>query len=441
LPEPVEQEVKSGAPSPRDFDAVDYFRARPLYQDPYAYYEYLREHGPVWREPHRGVFMITGYAEAMAVYNDPATFSSCNTVAGPFTPFPVPLEGDDISPIIEEYRDQLPFSDQLPSFDPPVHTAQRGLLMRLITPKRLKENEEFMWRLADQQIGEFLAAGECEFVHEYASPFTLLVIADLLGVPEADRPQFREELQGHRGPDRPIGAGDDGMVMHKPLEFLYDRFTAYIEDRRREPRGDVMTGLATATFPDGTLPPVDDVMRIASNLFAAGQETTARLLGTMLRMVGEQPDLQQQLRDDRKLIPAFVEEALRLESPLQGQFRLARVATKVGEVPVPVGSSVFVMPGAANRDPREFDHPSELRLDRANGRQHVGFGFGIHTCAGAPLARAEARVSLERLFDRMSDIRISEVAHGPAGARRYHYTPIYLMRGLEELHLEFTPVT
>ncbi len=137
-----------------DFDAVDYFRAGPLYQDPYPYYEYLRSHGPVWREPHRNVVMVTGFEEAMSVYNDAATFSSCNTVAGPYTSFSVPLEGDDVSDIIEAHRDELPFSDQLPSFDPPKHTEHRGLLMRLITPKRLNENEEFMWRLADRQIDE-----------------------------------------------------------------------------------------------------------------------------------------------------------------------------------------------------------------------------------------------------------------------------------------------
>jgi cytochrome P450 family 150 subfamily A5 len=431
--------VNTSALGTPDYDAVDFFRARPLYQDPYPYHEYLRAHGPVWREPHHGVVMVTGYDEALEVYNSPEVFSSCNTVAGPFTPFPVPLEGNDISDTIEQYRDNLPFSDQLPSFDPPKHTAQRGLLMRLITPKRLKENEAFMWSLADLQIDEFASHGECEFVHDYASPFTLLVIADLLGVPDADRPQFRRELQGERH-ERQYGTDSDGVVAHKPLEFLYDRFTGYIEDRRRAPRDDVMTELATATFPDGSLPPVDDVMRIASNLFAAGQETTARMLGTALRMIAEQPHLQQQLRDDRALIPRFIEECVRMESPLQGQFRLARVPARIGEVEIPAGTSVFIMPGAANRDPRQFDHPLEFRLDRANGRQHVGFGFGIHTCAGAPLARAEGKVSLERLLHRLADIRISETAHGPADARRYEYTPIYLMRGLEQLHLEFTPI-
>jgi cytochrome P450 len=420
-----------------DFSGVDFFRARPLYQDPYPYYEYLRSHGPVWREPHRGVVMVTGYDEVVAVLNDTESFSNCNTVAGPFARFPVPLEGDDISGIIERYRDELPFSDQLPSFDPPKHTAHRALLLRLITPKRLRENEDFMWRLADRQLDEFLDRGECEFIGDYANPFTLLVIADLLGVPEADHETFRKELQGDAH-ERPHSSDKDGKVAHKPLEFLYDRFTAYIEDRRSAPRDDVMTLLATATFPDGTLPAVHDVMLIAANLFAAGQETTARMLGTALRYLGERPELQAQLRADRTLIPAFVDEIVRIESPIQGNFRLARRTTTVGGVDIPAGTTLMVLEGAANRDPRTFEDPAALKLDRVNGRHHVGFGFGTHACVGAPLARAEGRVSLERIFDRTVDIRISEPEHGPAGDRRYAYTPIYMLRGLEQLHLDFT---
>jgi cytochrome P450 len=294
-----------------------------------------------------------------------------------------------------------------------------------------------MWRLADRQIDAFIARGRCEFVSEYAKPFTLLVIADLLGVPEADRETVREELQGDQRPDRPRSAG---TMAHKPLEFLYDRFTAYIEARRREPRDDVMTGLATATFPDGSLPEVREVMLIAANLFTAGGETTARLLGSMMQLVGERRELQDLLRDDRSVIPSFIEETVRLQSPIQGEFRLSRVPTVVGGVELPAGTTVMVHNGAANRDPRQFEDPAEFRLDRVNGRQHLGFGFGIHTCAGAPLARAEARVSLERILDRMDGIKISEAEHGPSGDRRYTYTPIYMLRGLEDLHLEFRPM-
>ncbi|MFZ0666020.1 MAG: hypothetical protein WAM97_09705, partial [Acidimicrobiales bacterium] len=155
-----------------DFEAVDFFRDESLFPDPYPYYEYLRSRCPVEREPHHDVVMVTGYEEALEVYRDTATFSSCNSVSGPFPGFSVPLEGDDVGPLIERYRDQLPMSDQLPTLDPPKHTAHRHLLLRLITPKRLKENEDFMWRLADRVIDEFVGNGECEFVSEYASPFT-----------------------------------------------------------------------------------------------------------------------------------------------------------------------------------------------------------------------------------------------------------------------------
>jgi cytochrome P450 len=417
-----------------DFDAVDFFKARDLYQDPFPYYEYLRAHGSVWREPHRGVVMVTGYEEAVAVYNSPETYSNCNTVSGPFVPFPEPFEGEDINALIDEYRDMLPFSDQLPSFDPPKHTAHRGLLLRLITPKRLKENEAFMWALADRQLDEVVPRGECEFLGDYAKPFTLLVIADLLGVPDEDHAKFRERLQGEHRPTK------GNVTVHKPLEFLYEQFTTYIDDRRRNPRDDVMTELATATFPDGTLPDVHDIMLIAANLFSAGGETTARMLGTALRYLGERPDLQEQLRADREHIPAFLEECVRLHAPIQSNFRMARRHTTLGGVDIPAGTTLMVLAGAANRDPRQFDEPNELRLDRLNGRQHLGFGFGIHACVGSPLARAEGRASLERIFARMTDIRISEAHHGPPDARRYHYDPIYMLRGLDALHLEFTPI-
>jgi cytochrome P450 family 150 subfamily A5 len=128
-----------------------------------------------------------------------------------------------------------------------------------------------------------------------------------------------------------------------------------------------------------------------------------------------------------------------LETPLKGSFKLARVRATVGGVELQPGTTVFVMNDAANRDPRQFDDPNEFRLDRANSRQHLGFGHGIHTCAGSPLARAEAHATITRFLARTSDIGISEAHHGPPGSRRFHYDSTHMMRGVSELHLEFTP--
>lgn len=418
-----------------DFDAIDFFRDRDLVADPYPYYDHLRAQCPVRREQHHDVMMVTGYDEALAVYHDPQLFSSCNSVTGPFPGFPVPLTGEDVSDIIEQYRDQLPMSDQVITFDPPKHTDHRGLLMKLLTPGRLKENEAFMWEHADRQIDEFIESGSCEFVSAYAAPFAMLVIADLLGVPREDHELFRKNLSRTTG----LGSTGDDTLAHSPLEFLYQQLSMYVEDRRRNPRNDVLSGLAHATFKDGTVPEVIDVVRVAANIFAAGQETTVRLLAAAVQYLGDHPDLQARLRRERDRIPNFVEEMLRWEGPVKGDFRLARRATTVGGVDIPAGTTVMVLNAAANRDPRKFEHPEVFDPDRENARQHIAFGHGVHVCPGAPLARTEGRVSIEKLLDRMADIRISEEAHGPVGARRYSYVPTYILRGLTRLHIEFTP--
>jgi cytochrome P450 family 150 subfamily A5 len=423
-----------------EYDAIDFFRGSELIADPYSYFADLRSRCPVQREPHHDVVMVTGYEEAVSVYANTKTFSSCNAVTGPFPGFPVPLEGDDVSDLIEQHRDELPFSDQITVMDDPKHKATRGLLMRLITPKRLRENEDFMWRHADRQIDEFVARGECEFIRDFAGPFTLYVIADLLGVPEDDHEWFREELQGGgRNRDQALGSVGERTMSHSPLEFLYERLSTYVEERRKEPRRDVLTGLATATFPDGSLPEVIEVVRVAANLFSAGQETTVRLLGTALQTIGENAGIQQRLREDYARIPDFVEECLRFESPVKGDFRLARTAVTVGGVDIPAGTTVMVLNGAAGRDPRRFENPEEFKMDRGNAKEHLAFGRGPHACPGGPLARAETRISIERLLERMGDIRIAESVHGPPEARHYDYVPTYILRGLTRLHLEFTP--
>jgi len=422
-----------------DYEPIDFFRGSDLVDDPYPYFDWLREQCSVRRESHHDVMMVTGFDEAVAVYTNTDSFSSCNSPTGPLPGFPVPLEGDDVTELIEQHRDELPFSDQILTFDPPVHTAHRGLLMRLITPKRLRENEESMWELADRQIDEFVDRGACELIGDYGQPFAMLVIADLLGVPEEDQREFQDQLGPGRGNRTGTVGATDRELAHSPLEFLYEKFSGYIEERRREPRHDVLTGMATATFPDGSTPDALDVARIAANLFAAGQETTVRLFGTALQRLGDDPGLQQLLREHREHIPNFVEECLRIESPVKGDFRLARVTTDVGGVTVPAGSTVMVVNGAANRDPRHFECPADFDVERANARQHLAFGRGPHICPGAPLARAEGRITVERLLDRMDDIRISETEHGPAGNRRYDYVPTYILRGVSRLHLEFDP--
>jgi cytochrome P450 len=299
-----------------DWTTINFFDDESLVEDPYPYFDELRGRGPVLPLPHLGVVAVTGYDEAGDVYRDPDSFSSCNSVIGPYARFPVALEGDDISDVVARHRDQLPMHEHMVTMDPPDHTRERALLMRLLTPGRLRENEAFMWRLADRQLDEFMADGRCEFIRAYTQPFAMLVVADLLGVPEADHQRFREGF-GLMGSIGKVGDGDRRDVGENPLAWLDEWFAAYIEDRRREPRQDVLTHLALATYPDGTTPPVTSVVRTATFLFAAGQETTARLLASALKHLAEHAELQDQLRADKDLIPDFIDEVLRVESPVK----------------------------------------------------------------------------------------------------------------------------
>ncbi|ORW32510.1 cytochrome [Mycobacterium paraense] len=419
-----------------DFDAVDFFTDPSLVPDPHPYFDYLRAQGPVVREPHQGVVAVTGYDEAMALYKDSDGFSSCIAVGGPFPPLPFEPTGDDISGQIEQHRTHLPLHEHMVTMDPPEHTRARSVLSRLLTPARLKENQDFLWNLADQQLDEFIERGECEFLTAYSKPYSLLAVANLLGVPEGDHAEFRAVFDN----SHTVGNLEHDPAAINPLDFLDEKFSFYIEDRRRRPRGDVLSDLAAAKYPDGSTPEVVDVVRTATFLFGAGQETTAKLLGAALQILGDRPELQQALRDDHGLIPAFIEETLRMESPVKTTYRLARRPTCLGGVDIPAGTKVMVAPGAINRDPRRFGDPHEFRLDRTNVREHIAFARGVHTCPGAPLARVEGRVSLERILDRMGDIRINEDNHGPADNRRYRYETSYILRGLTELHIRFTPI-
>ncbi|HEX4218488.1 MAG TPA: cytochrome P450 [Acidimicrobiales bacterium] len=429
-----------------NYESVDFFTDESLLEDPYPYFEHLRAQCPVVATPHYGVVAVSGYDEATEIYRNHDTFSSCNSVIGPFAAFPEPLEGDDVSDVIDRNRHQLPMNEHMVTMDAPMHTRERALLMRLITPKRLKENEAFMWSAVDRQLDEFIGAGHCEFISAYAQPFAMLVVADVLGVPEADHRAFRRFFGLSANPGALAaapGEGDTADRNQQPLNALDSLdawFATYIEDRRREPRRDVLTDLALATYTDGSTPDVAAVVRTATFLFAAGQETTARLLATGLKYLAEYPELQDELRAHRERIPDFIEEALRIESPVKADFRLARRATSVGGVDIDAGTPVMLLNGAANRDPRRFECPAEFRVDRPNAKEHLAFGRGSHSCPGGPLARAEGRISIDRILDRTRDIRLSEEHHGPPGHRRFAYEPTWVLRGLHDLHIEFTPV-
>jgi cytochrome P450 family 150 subfamily A5 len=408
----------------------DLFTDPELIQDPAPYYAELRKRGPVVREPHHGVFMVSGLEEVLAIYADLDSFSSVVAPLGPFVQLPEVAAGETLADVVASRRHEIPLSDVLPALDPPEHTRHRALLKKLFTPNRLKENEDFMWVLADRLIDDLGDRGEVDFCSSYAGPFTLLVIADLLGVPPEDHPTLVGWLQGDGEEQNLAGTARASQSGDEVLARLYPYFTDYIDARRASPGDDVMTQLATSRFPNGELPDVADVVRLAVILFAAGQETTARLLATGMRILAEQPSLADELRAQPESIAQFAEECLRFESPIKGSFRLALRDIQIADVDVPAGSILMTMNAAANRDPRVFDDGDHFDAKRSNARRNIAFGHGEHFCPGASLARTEARISFERLLARLDDLQLVD-----PGALTY--APSFLIRGLDALPLRF----
>jgi len=418
-----------------NYDEVDFFNALDLVDDPYPYFEHLYSKGPVVRLPQHNVVAVTGYDEGVDVLRNHEVFSSINSATGPLPPLPFTPEGEDISGQIDHCRGQMAFGSMLVTQDPPDHTRSRSLVTGLLTPKRLKENEAFIQRTVDRLIDQFIDRGRLEAVSEFSHPLATLTIADLLGVPEEDHRKFLSLF----GP-LPGQIGGDVELENNPMAEVGLHFYNYIEDRRREPRQDVMTQLAQARYRDGELPDIVQIVSHAAVLFGAGQDTTVRLIAATLKTLGENPALQQQVREDRSLIPEFVEEVLRLDGPTKAHFRLAKRHAKVGDLDVTPGTTVMLLQSAMRRDPRKFESPDEFRLDRKNMGTQLAFGKGIHICIGAPLARAEANLGLQRILDRLADIRIDEDRHGPEGSRHYNYEANYTQRALVDLYLEFTRV-
>jgi cytochrome P450 len=405
----------------------DFFTDPEILQDPTPWYTAVREHGPVWREPNRGVVVLSGIKEISEVYGDHERFSAIVAALGPLVPLQKPGEGESWAEAIERHRHEIPMGEMLTSIDPPRHTRERALAGKLFTLNRLKQNEAFMETLADELIDEIADRGEVEFGAVYARPFTLLVVADLLGVPPEDHKQFRRWLGGPQGNvGNPEGEHGGDQVFGNLAPY----FTRYIEERRQSPGEDYMSRLAHVRYPDGVLPEVAEVVRLASILFAAGQETTARLLLAGMHVLADQPALADELRSDPSGIPNFVEECLRLEGPIKSTFRLALADTRIGDVAVPAGTVVMGSIGAANRDPRVFDDPDRFDAKRPNARRNIAFGIGEHFCPGASLARAEARISFQRLLARLDDFRLVD-------PEALSYAKTFIIRGLDGLPLRF----
>jgi cytochrome P450 len=415
----------------------DYFTDYEILKDPYAFFDAIRDQGPIYQPPGKDYFIVTGFEETLEVLRDHDSFSAIIGLQGAAMPLPFTPEGPDITAQIERHRMGFLGGDLVVNLDDDAHSNLRALVNTLFVPSRLKANEEFITEYSDQMIRRAVGNGEVELIKTIATPFVTIVIADLLGVPTEDRQMFMDTIAKAPPPGNLDGDNDMSAEDH-PFVVMGSYFAGYIADRSENPRDDVLTELAHAVLPNGVKPEMQDIVQLGMFMFGAGQDTSAKLLGNSVKYLVQDLELQDSLRADPKKIPAFIEEVLRIEGSTKQTARLARKDTAIGGVKIPAGTKILVALSAANRDPARWENPNELQLGRKRIMEHAAFGRGKHVCAGAPLARVEVRVLLEKLLSETSRIEIDREKH-PNGVADLSYEPSFIIRGLAELHLKLTP--
>ncbi len=395
-------------------------------EDPHEYYAQLRETDPVHHIPGTTVFLVTRMDLVHEVVAKPAVYSSVSTVflhhhgsAG------APgLRG--VSPDAEVDTSQ---GMVLATADPPDHTRQRKVVTRRLSTTVMQGMEPEFRALVDDVLDGALARGHIEVMSELAEPLPMVMVARILGVDDEQAPALKE--QGYASVEAISGFVTDERLaeLGAPMMNVGPVVDVYLEARgaqRYDP--ETLIGVCGQAVEAGELTDLE-AMATLFLLISAGGESTTSLTGTGARVLAERPDLQERLRREPHLIPAFVEEACRIDPPFRGHYRTVVIDTELGGVPVPAGSTLVLMWPAANHDRDAFANPDAIDLDRPNPRQHVGFGWGIHLCVGAPLARVEAKVAFEQLLARTKSFSIA-----PEAAPLRHHRSL-MVRRLVELPL------
>ncbi len=361
---------------------------------------------PPFRDEQLGAWILSRYADCDRVVRDHKTFSSKN-VLGPsrgetFETLLSRIAGDPRAATVMTYFHQSGIAS-----DGDLHARERSFFAKAFVAGRVQAYEPTITAICEELTSAVLGRTGVPFVREFAMPLPVRVIAHALGLPADD---FLDIKRWSDGFEVLTGSPDPSPEQLDEFMTTAVEFTAYIspiiEQRRREPAGDIVSAIVGANDA-GVRLETDEILAMIAALMLAGNETsTAAIAGTLLYLV-RMPELQAQTRANPGLVPALVEEGLRLTAPAQGLFRTATVDTTVGGVAIAKGDHVFLRYNAANRDGGRYDEPLAPRLDRPDKR-HIAFGHGVHTCAGAPLARTELRIALETLLARTTSITLSD---------------------------------
>jgi cytochrome P450 len=405
--------------------------SREFQQDPFPYYALMRETSPAWHLPGTDLHFITRYDLVSAVLRDTATFSSAYGATANQPPKP------HLAEQLEAIRSQgWVRPPTMLTVDPPDHTRYRNTVSKAFNARAIAALRPDIEVIVDEEIARFIDRGVVSFKDVLATPVPVRVIVRALNLAaghEADIKRWSDDTTASIGADLP----DERLIeaqwgILELQRFMHDE----LEERRRCPQHDVVTALVRAELPlpdgEGTRPlTTEELLGILQQLIGAGNETTTKLFSQMIRNLADNHDEWWRLKADPSRAALVVEEALRLASPTQGLYRKVMRDVDIEGTVVPAGQRVLEMYAAANRDPAAFPEPDRFDPDRANVRNHLAFGGGVHFCIGAPLARLESVIALEKLAQQWEDFRLAD-------GNTFEYEPSFLLRGLKDLTVEFT---
>jgi cytochrome P450 len=384
--------------------------------DPYPYYSLMREEARVSRTSF-GPYCVNGYAECQTVLRDPRLGRG------------VGIEDTSMGIFGDNDGRRREFFDvgqhNMLMADPPDHTRLRRLVSRSFTPSQVERLRPAVHELVDSMLDGLARRGDVEFMTEFALPLPMAVIGELVGVPAEDRAGLQPKVRAAARGIEPVLSDAEIDAAIDAVAELGVYFEAFLAERRREPRDDLMSALAEAGENDDRLTD-DEILSTAILLFSAGFETTTNLLGNGLLALLRHPDQLQDWRAHPQIAPSAVEELLRFDSPVQFNLRAAlEPADLVGE-PLERGDRIIVLQGAANHDPEQFDRAEELDLRRSPNTP-LSFGWGIHHCIGAALARMEGEIAFNALLGRFRSIELCD--------DEPQWRPGFTLRGLQSFPL------
>jgi cytochrome P450 len=396
-----------------------------LMECPYPFYDALRAEAPVYKFPGGGnQYLVSRWQDVVYVNEHPEIFDqgSANDLRIP-RGIPTAAEGGT-----QTYR-----STAMAGTDPPEHKLKRSLAMKFVSPERLDSYEEMIRRISDERIDAFIGRGEAEFFSEFCDALPILVICEILGLPKERWQDFR--LWGSREGVGAIYLSDEAL---RKQRRSFANETGFMEveilDRYKNPRNDFLTEFVQAQVKrDGELR-LEYLVADASLLLFAGNVTTTHMMASMMMLLIQNPDMLARVQADHSLIKNLVEEALRLESPVQYTHRHVKVDAEIGGVRIPAGSHVTSVLASGNRDGDRFEEPEAFSLDRKDTVKHqLAFGRGIHLCLGAPLARREGRLAFEQLLTRLKNLQAAPAKND------FTHIESWGFRAPKAVYIEFDP--